>query len=415
MAGDAGANRGDETPAARPGGWARTPPLRVLVALPVVAAFVLGLALVWLAWLAARSLGERDQAVRDGVLLRLGHTLEAELREAGAVEARTVVQAFLATHAAELAGIELAGPHGVLVREGSVGPAAFEQRAMLGPGWRGTMGVGGGGPGRGPQMLLRLEPAAALGSASRLAPVVLGGALVAAAALLGFAVLGVAGLAQRQRLAAELAERERLEALAGAGAGLAHRIRNPLAGIKGTAQLLAEDPSPPVAARGRRVLEASERIDALLGRLLEYARPPAPAPAALDLAAVCEKVAGRIAGNVRLGAAGAVLAWADPEHVESILEELLANARAFDPQGELGVAVRREGRLAVVEVADRGPGLEIEPEQAFRPYATTRAEGTGLGLPIVRALARANGGDVTLASRPGGGCVARLALPAARR
>lgn len=394
----------------------RTPPVRVLLALPVVAALALGVALTWLAWVAARTLGERDQSVRDGVLLRLGHTLEGELREAGAADARVVMRGFLDAHADALVGVELAGPHGVLLREGTVAAGAFEQRAMLGPGWRGALGAGGGGqgPGRGPQVVLRLQPSDTLGSAGRLAPVILTGALVAAVALVGFAALGVAGLAQRQRVAAIQAERERLEVVAGAGAGLAHRIRNPLAGIKGTAQLLAGDPSPGIAARGRRVLEASERIESLLGRLLEFARPPVPEPSVLDLAALCEKVAGRLAGVVRVAASGHVSAWADSEHVESVVEELLGNARAFDPDGELAVAVRREGRLAVVEVADHGPGLAVGAEQAFRPYVTTRAEGTGLGLPIVRALARANGGEVTLAPRPGGGCIARLTLPAER-
>jgi signal transduction histidine kinase len=68
----------------------------------------------------------------------------------------------------------------------------------------------------------------------------------------------------------------------------------------------------------------------------------------------------------------------------------------------------------VVEVRDRGRGLAIDAERAFDPYVTTRPEGTGLGLATVRALARANGGDITLAARKGGGCVARLALPAGR-
>lgn len=388
--------------------------MRVLMALPVVAALALGVALTWLAWVAARTLGERDQAVRDGVLLRLGHALEAELREAGAADARALMRSFLDTHADALLGVELAGPHGVMVREGTVGAGAFEQRAMLGPGWRGVLGPGGGGPGRGPQAVLRLQPSNALGSAGRLAPVILTSALVAAVALVGFAALGVAGLGQRQKLAATQAERERLEVVAGAGAGLAHRIRNPLAGIKGTAQLLAEDQSTAVAARGRRVLEASERIEALLGRLLDFARPSVPEPSSLDLVSLCEKVAGRMAGGVRVTASAPVTAWADPEHAESVVEELLSNARAFDPEGELTVRVGREGRLAGVEVRDRGPGLEIDPEQAFRPYVTTRAEGTGLGLPIVRALARSNGGEVTLAPRPGGGCIARLTLPAER-
>lgn len=394
----------------------KTPPLRLLLALPVVAALILGIALTWLAAVAAQTLRERDEAVRDGMLLRLGHDLEAELREAGPADARAAVRSFLTAHADALTGVEIAGPKGVLTREGTVGAGAAELRATLGPGWRGAMGVEGmgHGPGRGPQVLLRLQPRASLGTSGHLAPVILAGALIAAVALAGFSLLGVAGLAQRHKLAAIQAERQRLEVLANAGAGLAHRIRNPLAGIKGTAQLLVEGATAPVEGRARRILEASERIESLLGRLLDFARPPQPDPAMVDLAALAERVVGRVAGGARLVQAEAVTAWADPEHVEGIVEELMANAHALDPDGMVEVTVRRDGRFAVLEVADRGPGLALDAEQAFDPYVTTRPEGTGLGLPIVRALARANRGDVTLTARPGGGCVARLAIPAQR-
>jgi signal transduction histidine kinase len=394
----------------------KAPPFRLLLALPIIAALTLGIGLTWLASVAARTLSERDQAVRDGLLLRLGHDLEAELRDAGPEDAQAAVRTFLAAHAGELSGIEVAGPQGVLIREGTVGPEAAEQRAMLGPGWRGAVGMmgGGHGPGRGPQALLRLQPTATLGSSGHLAPVILAGALIAATALAGFSVLGVAGLAQRHKLAAIQAERQRLEVLANAGAGLAHRIRNPLAGIKGTAQLLADGATAPVEGRARRIVEASVRIEALLGQLLDYARPPQPDPARVDLAALADEVAGRSGCRSRVTHSEPVSAWADPEHVESIVEELLANAHAFDPKGEIEVTVRRDGNLAILEVGDRGPGLTLDADRAFDPYVTTRSEGTGLGLPIVRALARANGGEVTLRTRSGGGCVARLAIPVRR-
>ena len=66
-------------------------------------------------------------------------------------------------------------------------------------------------------------------------------------------------------------------------------------------------------------------------------------------------------------------------------------------------------RIAVV---DRGPGPGAAPERHFEPYVTARADGTGLGLPIARTLAEANGGSLTLHEAPGGGCEAVLLLPA---
>jgi signal transduction histidine kinase len=83
------------------------------------------------------------------------------------------------------------------------------------------------------------------------------------------------------------------------------------------------------------------------------------------------------------------------------------------------VTVARQGGAAVVEVADRGPGIpEDFLEEVFQPFrrlepSRSRATGgMGLGLAIARTIARAHGGDVTLAARPGGGLTARLALPA---
>jgi len=78
------------------------------------------------------------------------------------------------------------------------------------------------------------------------------------------------------------------------------------------------------------------------------------------------------------------------------------------------MAAGSAGGTAWVEVRDRGPGLSVDPARAFDPYVTSRPGGTGLGLPTVRALARANGGEVTLEARSGGGCVARLTLPGER-
>jgi signal transduction histidine kinase len=391
---------------------------RTLLAAPVVAAGLLALAVVAVALVAAGALAERDEAVRRGVLLELGHELEASLREQGPDAGAAALGSFVKEHLADVKGAEVVGPHGVLFHAGEVEASAVEMPLALGRDWRfavGGPGFGGGaGRGHGMPLRARIQPAAALGSAGTLATVVLAGSVVTAAALVAFAVFGVRGLAQRQALAVAQAEGERLEALALAGAGLAHRVRNPLAAIKGTAQLLAEQGDEGCARRAGRILEAGERIDALLSRLLDFARPPEAHAEEVNLGELAGRVASAVPGSVRVEAAPGIAAWADAEHVQSILEELLANARAFDPEGVLEVEARREGGRGVVEVRDRGPGLGIEAERAFLPYVTGRPAGTGLGLPIVRALARANRGDVTLAPRPGGGCVARLELPARR-
>ena len=402
-----------------------------IVALSVVFA----LALLGTAGLASRTLRQRDAAVRDGVLSRAAHELEASLRSATPEEATTVLSDFLSRNADTVGGAAVVGPAGVLASAGADSTNGYEVTAALGREWRpallgaepgsgggfmGGRGSGagpGGGPGAGrgmPPMRLRLRPAPALGREPALAGLVLGGSAAAALALVGLAFVAARGLAERARREAAEAEGLRLATVARAGAGLAHRLRNPLAVVKGTAQLL--DGRVPESERERvvRIVTASERMETILSRLLDFARPPDPQPASFDLVALAREVASR-GGEETAGATvradRPVPVRADREHVETILEELLANARAFDPEGTLEVTVRAEGNRAVVEVADRGPGLDLDPASAFEPYVTSRPEGTGLGLAIVRSLATANGGAASLAPRPGGGCVATLALP----
>lgn len=384
----------------------------------LVAALVPGAALLALSIVAARALTARDTAVRDGILLSLGHELEGTLREAGPSGAGAVLQKACRERAAEVSGLEVTSPTGVLFACGVVGEEPVVMPLALGREWRGLgggsgMGPGGFGPGPGgPRIRLALAPAEALGRSRVLPRLLVLGAGASAAGLLLLAVLSARGLTERQRRLVLEAERQRLDAVALAGAGLAHRIRNPLGAIKGTAQLLASGSEGAEGERASRIVDASERIERLVSRLLAFARPPEPQPERLDLVSLAREVAARFM-PARVEAKEPVFTIADREHVTSVLEELLANARAFDPEGELLVGVGERAGRALVEVLDRGPGLSVDAETAFDPYVTTRPDGTGLGLPIVRSLARACGGDVALRPRADGGCAATLDLPAA--
>ncbi len=379
----------------------------------VAAAAALAVALIAVAAVAARSLAARDAAVRTGTLTGIAHAVEAELREVGPDGAQAALDRACTGHGGELVGIALTTPGGATLACGKIAAEPVEVPVALGPAWRPAAGTGWGhGGGRRPQGRLVLHPAPTLGASRLLPRMVLGGAVAAALALVALALAAARGALERERLAALDAERQRLEVLALAGAGLAHRVRNPLAAIKGTAQLLAEQLAEPARTRAGRIVEASGRIESLLGRLLTFARPPEPHPERLDLAAVAQAVAERCAGRVAVRAAAPAWVHADRDHVETILEELLANARAFDPEGELKVEVATDLRTASLAVLDRGPGPQLAPESAFQPWVTTRPEGTGLGLAIVQALARANAGRVELVPRAGGGAAVRLELPA---
>jgi signal transduction histidine kinase len=393
----------------------------LLLASPVLAAVPLAAALVGVSLIAASSLRARDVAVRDGLLARVGHELEARLRTEGPDGAAQALQEFGTANAALVRGVEISGPGGAVARWGETEGIPVQMPAMLGPGWR---PAGGGFPGagmdarRGPArapFALQFFPARNAGGEGGLALTLVLGSAAGGAGLVVLSLAAARGLAERARRERLEAERERLDTVALTGAGLAHRVRNPLAAIKGTAQLMAERPGEQIVERSRRIVEASARIEGLVTQLLKFARPTKPEAESFDLVALAHEAVARAGGSVTTSGEAALRAFADRSHAADVLDELLANARAHDPAGTLEVAVGTSGGAVWAEVRDRGPGLSIEPARAFDPYVTSRPGGTGLGLPTVRALARANGGDVTLGVRPGGGTAARLSLPRERR
>jgi len=277
-------------------------------------------------------------------------------------------------------------------------------------GGRAATGHSGGPRGR---RILRLVPSpAALGppwSELLLIPIV----VLTAVALLTLSLVGGRLLVRRQRETVAAMERQRLEGLALAGAGLAHQLRTPLATIKGSCQLLLEREASEATGALERILQQAERMDRLLGDLLDYARPSLAEARPVALAEIAAELTA-VSPRVRLAGDDSPAVLADGEHLRQILLNLLDNALQASPvEAPVEIAVRAHDDVVDITVADRGPGPGDDPERMFEPYVTGRAGGTGLGLPIARSLARANRGELTLSARPGGGAVARLRLPRA--
>jgi signal transduction histidine kinase len=436
----------------------RTRALRWDLVLPLAAlAVAAALVVLGAATLSARS--ERRALALEGRLVRAAHRVEVALREATPEESEAILARQVEDSGGLLRGLALSAPDGrVLAEVGSRGPTpaggadepagpgglaepgSLEVDLFLGPGWHGRAAEGGGrGPGsrtRGPGMgrgrrVLHLVPSAAAlrppWSERLLLPVV----GIAATALVVLSLLGGRLLVRRQREIVLEAERHRLEGLARAGAGLAHQLRTPLATIKGTSQLLLEEDEEADHDRTdriRRMVTQAERMERLLGDLLDYARPPGAEPRSVAVAGIAREVAA-LDRRVEVQVDPGLAVVADPEHLRQILANLVENALSAgaprphgpdDPAGPPPAPVeitarpgRPAGTAVEIAVADRGPGPGGDPERLFEPYVTSRPDGTGLGLPIARALARANGGEVTLAARPGGGTVATLRLPPA--
>jgi two-component system nitrogen regulation sensor histidine kinase GlnL len=221
------------------------------------------------------------------------------------------------------------------------------------------------------------------------------------------------------------------EALA---AGLAHEIKNPLAGLQGSAELLAREAEGPAREYAQVIAREARRVDGLVRELLDLARPAALQTAPVDV----HEVLGDVAVLAR-GIPGAdVVAFVerydpslprvlgDAEKLKQVVLNLVRNALDAlhdrpSPQivFETGVASLRlrqaSGRtrpLARLSVQDNGPGIaEGMLQRLFTPFATSKPAGTGLGLAISRRIVEAHGGRIEVRNRAGGGAEANVYLP----
>jgi signal transduction histidine kinase len=215
-------------------------------------------------------------------------------------------------------------------------------------------------------------------------------------------------------------------------ANASHELRSPLARLRMAIELAGEAGDP--GERRRRLDGAAAEIadlDALVDHVLVMARADLRAPHApfrpVALLPIAAEEAARtgarlVEGAVDAAAGGAVVAG-DPALLRHMLRNLLENARQHGRSGEgpgadveIQIAAGRE--RVVVTVDDRGPGIpESERDQIFEPFfrgGRTRAEGrggTGLGLALVRQVARFHGGEVACHARPGGGSRFEVTLP----
>jgi two-component system sensor histidine kinase HydH len=270
-------------------------------------------------------------------------------------------------------------------------------------------------PPRGPlHIVLEFEPQIAAALLSRARRDLIVSLAVAAALLVSAAVF--TRLQRRARVVeASLLERRHLAVLGEMSAVLAHEIRNPLASLKGHAQLLEEQLAGDDRrqAKARRIVDEAVRLERLTTSLLDFVRAGQVARVRSDPRALARRALDITdPTRVTLDERTAPEHWSlDPTRIEQALVNLLRNAlQASDTPVEL--SVRREDGGLVFLVADRGPGVPPAiRERLFQPFATGRTQGTGLGLAVVRRVAELHGGTVAAVSRTGGGASFRLWVP----
>jgi len=255
----------------------------------------------------------------------------------------------------------------------------------------------------------------------------------AGARTLGLSVTGLEGtggggtlivfqdLTELRRIEDDLRRADRLASLGTLAAQLAHEIRNPLAAMRGSAQLLVQAPdADPTSARLVDILlRESDRLSKLVEDFLRFARPPPPLKRELDLEVLVEETvdmlrADPLAGQVRVERVLApVRMLVDADQIRQVLINLLRNAfQAVGPGGSVRVTLQEvdgQGWLRIWDSAGSIPAAHLS--RIFEPFFSTREGGTGLGLSTAHSLVRAHGGTLRVSSSPREGTEFLIQLP----
>jgi two-component system sensor histidine kinase PilS (NtrC family) len=227
---------------------------------------------------------------------------------------------------------------------------------------------------------------------------------------------------------------DRLAAVGKMAAGIAHEIRNPLASISGSIEILKDDPgsSPQNQQLMGIVLREVNRLNTLIADFLLFARPFSPGKEKIHLNHLIEEILQMLTNGpdfnrrIRLETQfqDDLHIQGDPHQIRQVFWNLFINAAQAMPEGgTLRVELRKNsfppaisgGRVhGEISVIDSGTGIgEEELEKIFDPFYTTKERGTGLGLSIVHSIVEGYGGKVTVQSRKGKGSVFSVYLPLA--
>ena len=244
-------------------------------------------------------------------------------------------------------------------------------------------------------------------------------------------------LAEEQVLqqAAELQRAAQLSFVGELAAGLAHEIKNPLAGIQGAVDILIRrrDKNDPEREALEGMRHEVQRIDSTVRALLDRARPRLVSVKETSLADIVERAVSLARAQLTKASSQGhhvsiefeppeepIIVPIDAAQIEDAVLNLIINAiEAADGDGRIEIRIARsesdsEGHSdeAVIEVSDNGRGIsEADLSRIFSPFFTTTSGGTGLGLPAVRRIARAHGGRTEVQSKLGEGSTFTIHLP----
>ena len=234
--------------------------------------------------------------------------------------------------------------------------------------------------------------------------------------LLAFAIAWSRSAGKLAAVERQAARAQRLVALGSMSSVMAHELRNPLASLKGHAQLLVEDLAEgKMRSKAERVVADAERLELLTTSLLDFVRD---GPMDVSNVTPAELVALSLehlpADRVKIDLSNAPPSMQiDGPRLARAVQNLVENAlQATALPSPVDLRITTSAGHVVIDVRDRGPGLPAGSEsQIFEPFMTTRVRGTGLGLPVARRIAEQHHGTLEARNDPSGGAIFELRFP----
>lgn len=239
-------------------------------------------------------------------------------------------------------------------------------------------------------------------------------------------------MAEEQRLILELHQHEKLASMGRVVASIAHEIRNPLGIISSSAELLlkrADESSPGTKRILQAIYDEARRLSRTVSDFLDYARPRQPKQESVDVAAVISQALSFLSAEMHHREIGVVrsgilderlMVRGDKDLLYRAFYNIMGNAiQAMGAAGTLTIhAARAPGAARELELVfqDSGSGFpEDDMDRLLDPFYTTKDDGTGLGLPIVKNIISSHGGRIELRNAPQGGAEAHVFLPEAEK
>ncbi len=222
------------------------------------------------------------------------------------------------------------------------------------------------------------------------------------------------------RMEEEIKKKEKLAAIGQLSASIAHELRNPLASIKSSFEMLKENRLPEETKKRLMDIAIAEmdRLNSIVKDFLVYSNPKPPEKRLFMLSNTVNELVDSIAHTyesleIKKEIKDNIKVFADEQKIRQVLWNILTNAvDATEAKGTIRVYLDSDDRNVIIRVIDNGCGIEEEDiEKIFYPFFSKKKDGTGLGLAIAYRIIEEHGGNISVNSEPGQGSEFTVTIP----